>query len=270
MRSRSLVTLIAVPLLALLSVYRVQWPLSVVVVSAGTWGLLELYALARSRGGRPQPIIGALTGGAVLCCGFLPSGAQWLWPALALGTMTALSAGVIRRGAEGGLRDFAITVGGVLYVSLLFAFVLALRRDFGGRILMAVWLGNCGGDIGAFLVGRRWGRRKLMPRLSPNKTVEGALAGLIVCVAAFAASHACFGTGLPGWAVVPMALLIACAGVLGDLCESLLKRDAQVKDSGARIPGHGGMLDAVDSLLFAVPAAYFATLVLAYFGMVNA
>lgn len=265
---RAAVTLIAVPVLAFLAVWRVQWPLTIVVMIAASWGLLELYDLARTRGTRPQPLVGLLGGAAVLSCGFLTDGAQWLAPALALVTMVALSVGLIRRGPDGGLRDFGVTVGGVLYVSLLFAFVLALRRDFGGGITMAVWLGTCANDTGAFLIGGKWGRRPLIPRLSPKKTLEGALGGVGLCTVVFSLSHLIAPTGLPAWALLPLGLLLGAVGIVGDLCESLIKRDAQVKDSGARIPGHGGMLDSVDSLLFTMPAAYFVALLLRHFGMV--
>ncbi len=116
--------------------------------------------------------------------------------------------------------------------------------------LMIVWMA----DTGAYFSGRKFGRRKLAPTISPNKTIEGLLGGLIAAVlvgVGFGMLAGAAGTQL-GW-VALAALLTAIASVIGDLVESLLKRQAGVKDSGAVIPGHGGVLDRIDSVLAALP-----------------
>jgi phosphatidate cytidylyltransferase len=118
-------------------------------------------------------------------------------------------------------------------------------------LLLAVW----GNDSVAFLVGSRWGRRKLAPRLSPNKTVEGALGGLVGGGLISAA-------GLwrldlePFWPVLGIFLVALVAAQAGDLLESMLKRAAQVKDSGRAVPGHGGLLDRLDAIILAAPVFY--------------
>lgn len=110
-------------------------------------------------------------------------------------------------------------------------------------------------DTGAYFSGRRWGRRKLAPAISPNKTVEGALGGVIAGVLAALAFGALAGAGLATWpALALVALVAAVASIVGDLVESLLKRQAGVKDSGDLIPGHGGVLDRIDGVLAALPA----------------
>lgn len=124
-------------------------------------------------------------------------------------------------------------------------------------VVLSTWIG----DTAAYLVGSRIGRHKLVPRLSPHKTVEGALGGLAGSAAI--AATAWTGLGLGAWwlgAVV--GLILGVVGQLGDLAESFLKRQAGVKDSGTLIPGHGGVLDRIDALLFAFPAGYLLAAVL--------
>jgi phosphatidate cytidylyltransferase len=117
-------------------------------------------------------------------------------------------------------------------------------------VVLATWAG----DSAAYLSGRAFGRHKLAPVVSPGKTVEGAIGGLLASVLVGAAVFAVSGV-LPVWAGAVAGAGIGVCGQLGDLSESFLKRQAGVKDSGHLIPGHGGMLDRVDALLFAFPAA---------------
>lgn len=125
-------------------------------------------------------------------------------------------------------------------------------------IVLVIWM--C--DIGAFVTGITLGRHKLAPKLSPKKSVEGCIGGFVWAVAGAAAFKA-LGDSTGMWYTLPWplthvsALLIAGAGQLGDLAESALKRDAGVKDAGRIFPGHGGMLDRFDSLVFAAPVAYY-------------
>ena len=118
-------------------------------------------------------------------------------------------------------------------------------------VILATWVG----DTTAYVVGRFWGKRTLAPMISPNKTNEGAAAGLLgsICVCAFTFQVSGLGTW---WLGSIIGGVIGVAGQLGDLAESFLKRQAGVKDSGAIIPGHGGILDRVDALLFAFPAGF--------------
>jgi phosphatidate cytidylyltransferase len=123
--------------------------------------------------------------------------------------------------------------------------------------MVATWIG----DTAAFLVGRRLGGIKLAPRISPNKTIAGAVSGLVGSALVGAIGFQTFGMG-SAWLGIASGALIGTAGQLGDLAESFLKRQAGVKDSGNVIPGHGGVLDRIDALLFAFPAGWLiATLI---------
>jgi len=147
---------------------------------------------------------------------------------------------------------------GILYLPLLFGHLVLLRQLEDGREwIFLTLLVIMGCDSFAYFVGRRFGKRKLYPAVSPNKSVEGALGGLIGSVLAV---FICRATILPDiglFAATGIGLLVGVVGQLGDLFESLLKRACGVKDSGSIIPGHGGILDRLDSLLFAFPCVYY-------------
>jgi phosphatidate cytidylyltransferase len=167
----------------------------------------------------------------------------------------------------------SVTVAGVLYTGGTLAFVPLLRAltssvpgaaagpwaamAFVFLPLLTTWVG----DTSAYFAGRAWGKAKLAPNVSPGKTVVGAVAGLIGSTAVAVALSATVLGELPvvGVGLLTAAwigLLLGAAGQLGDLTESMLKREAGVKDSGKVLPGHGGMLDRIDSLLFSVPTAW--------------
>ncbi len=147
---------------------------------------------------------------------------------------------------------------GILYVGSTLGHFLWLRNQHDGALLVFfVLLVTWAGDAAAYYVGKTWGSRPLAPRLSPNKTVEGFLGGLIAAPLIAWLGHLWF---LPAFTLVDcliLGILFTILGLLGDLSESVLKRNAGVKDSGSLIPGHGGMLDRVDSLLLNAPAFYY-------------
>jgi len=151
---------------------------------------------------------------------------------------------------------------GVLYIGLLMVAVvlLAVMPRWGGSgliILFAVvWLG----DSAAYFGGKFLGRHKLHPRVSPKKTVEGSLFGLAGSVGGAFLIHAVCSTPLLPWQLALLGLVGGTAEQVGDLCESILKRSTGIKDSGTLLPGHGGMLDRIDGLLFAAPVVYGAFL----------
>lgn len=159
-----------------------------------------------------------------------------------------------RRGATtqvllGGM----IFAWGAVYVGWSLSFLLALR-DLSFAALLVTFLAVWAHDTLAYFVGRSFGRHKLAPRLSPNKTVEGAIGGLVGSAVAVIASQWWLGL-LPGQAVV-LGCLAGLAAMLGDLTESALKRGFQVKDSGRVLPGHGGVLDRFDGVMLAAPLVY--------------
>jgi phosphatidate cytidylyltransferase len=157
--------------------------------------------------------------------------------------------------AQLGLRRVGKLAFGLWYLPLVLGLLPLLARDpqAGPGLLLAIGLGVALSDVGAFTFGRLFGRRRLAPRLSPSKTWAGALGNVL---------GAGLGVGLlaqhvpAGVPIVALALLTALGAIWGDLLESLLKRSAQVKDSGAWLPGFGGLLDRLDSLLIVLPLVY--------------
>jgi phosphatidate cytidylyltransferase len=160
---------------------------------------------------------------------------------------------------ENSLPASAICVLGTLYIGMLGGSLLRLRLDFGAQgpklvffLLMVVWAG----DAGAYYVGRKFGRTKLSPRISPKKTIEGGIGGVFASLLMAAAIHFTFFAEFPIAHALIAAVFLSIAGVVGDLAESMWKRSADVKDSGTLIPGHGGFLDRLDSIFFTAPILY--------------
>lgn len=155
------------------------------------------------------------------------------------------------------LESAAITYFGLVYVAWLMTFLLLVRQlPLGQPLVFYLFLVTWANDTGAFYAGRTWGKRKLSPVISPNKTVEGALGGILLGVGASFLAKYWFFSRLTLLECLYLGLLLGFCGQLGDLTESMLKRCTQVKDAGTAIPGHGGILDRVDSLLFTAPVLY--------------
>jgi phosphatidate cytidylyltransferase len=160
--------------------------------------------------------------------------------------------------------NIALTLLVFAYIGLLggFAGLLLSPDPAGTGLLMGVIICAVGSDVVAYFVGSQMGSTPLMPQISPNKTVEGAVAGAVAALVL----GAIVGGVLHPWADkgigagLALGLVVAIAAPLGDLAESMLKRDLALKDLGGILPGHGGFLDRFDSLLFALPAAYYLAL----------
>ncbi len=147
---------------------------------------------------------------------------------------------------------------GLLYLPFLLGHLGALRLlPAGQEWIFLTLLAIMGCDTFAYFVGSSIGKHKLYPAVSPNKSIEGALGGLLGSIAAVYLCRASFLPDIGGFEAILIGLLLGVAGQLGDLFESLLKRACGVKDSGTMIPGHGGLLDRLDSLLFAFPIVYY-------------
>lgn len=147
---------------------------------------------------------------------------------------------------------------GIIYIPLFLSCMVLIRNDVDGIAWIFFLLTLVfAGDTGAFYVGRFFGRHKLCPAVSPGKTIEGAIGGLAATLGAGLIFMNCFLKSLPLGPGILFFLSIGVVGQVGDLFESELKRYADVKDSGSILPGHGGILDRIDALLFAAPVAYF-------------
>jgi len=187
--------------------------------------------------------------------------ADWWTGALALAAVLPSLWLIVRGETQRGLSDWLVTVGGVLYVGWLGSYLIPLRQlDQDGQWVFLAVFAAFASDTGAYFVGLAVGRTPLAPRISPSKTVEGSLGGLLCGAAAVPLLSYALGLDVSAGPLIPLAVLVPVAAQLGDLAESLLKRGAGVKDAGVLVPGHGGVLDRLDSLLFVVPMVYYYAL----------
>ena len=169
----------------------------------------------------------------------------------------AAGVGAERPGAD-ALTDVAVAVFAPLYVALPLGALVELRFTEGAGVVLLLLGSVIASDTAQYYGGRMLGRRFLAPRISPKKTVEGALFGLLTGTVALVVGGRWVLVGAPLPALALVGITIAAAGIVGDLFESVLKRGVGVKDASGLIPGHGGMLDRIDSLLFAAPVYYAA------------
>jgi len=175
----------------------------------------------------------------------------------------AVAAGLVwvvlgRSDFELGLRDFGVALAGIFYVGFLLPHFVWLRRlPEGAAWVIFVLLIGMLGDSGGYFVGHAIGRHKLMPRVSPGKTVEGALGIIAASLLGGAAAKLIFMRGHSWTELLVLSAVMAIIGQLGDLSESVMKRTFGVKESGSLFPGHGGVLDRIDSLLFPVTFVYY-------------
>ncbi len=160
-----------------------------------------------------------------------------------------------RFGVSNMLANCGVSCFALLYLGLLGSFVLAIRIDGGLWQFLAFMFAVKASDIGAYTFGRLFGRHKLAPRVSPGKTWEGLAGAVVFAVLVSLAFARIFGI-MGVWLAPVFGAVMAVVGQLSDLVESMLKRDAQQKDSSNRVPGFGGILDVIDSPLFAAPCAY--------------
>jgi len=165
---------------------------------------------------------------------------------------------LIRRKEKEVVNIWSWGVAGILYVGLLLSYLVDLRLDGGRNWVFLAILATFGSDTMAYFVGRAFGRHKMAPRISPNKTWEGAAAGVIgaICISLLFTISWELQLPINYWQAVLLGVLISVFGQLGDLLESSLKRYAGVKESGSLMPGHGGLLDRMDSVVFAGVVVY--------------
>lgn len=250
---------VALPLLLASLFLGPSWLVVAIVAAAALLGMWEYMALMAARGLTAEPLTGAL----VLAAAFTQVAYGWpaftLWP---LGALLAVGS-LLWQGGDFGARvaASAATLMGAVYLGGLggtMAGLALLQPQYAGPwrvvLLLAIIMVA---DSAAYFGGRAFGRHKLAPSISPGKTQEGAVAGLLGGVLGALAVRAIGMPTLPVLDAVALGALVTVAGTAGDLAESLLKRWAGVKDSGGLFPGHGGMLDRLDSLLFGAPVLYY-------------
>lgn len=225
-------------------------------------GLYEFYTLINTTGIKPHKILGIVLGfllfGFAVKFPFFPFESKYLLLAIPLSAMVFLFE--LYRNAKNPFSNIAYTFLGLIFVIVPFCFFYALGfvindAAFNYHLPLAFMLMLWASDTGAYLFGRKLGKTKLFERHSPKKTWEGFAGGILMSLLVSGIIYYCFPeVSLLIWA--GMAVLIVCFGTLGDLVESMLKRSLDVKDSGALLPGHGGLLDRFDGLLVAAPIVY--------------
>lgn len=230
-------------------------------VTAMLLGLYEFWMLARRREVKPDVVVGFAAAAAILTVFYFnePPLLLLILPAF---TIIALAAEMLRGAPfEKMMAQAGATVLGVMYVVLLGGHLIAVRTGFrqelSADLLAFFFLIIMCSDTGAYYTGRAFGRHKLAPGVSPGKTWEGAIGGMAASILIAAVAHYWFFPELPLKVGLPLAALMNVLGVVGDLTESALKRGAGAKDAAQILPGHGGFLDRLDSLLFNAPVIYY-------------
>jgi phosphatidate cytidylyltransferase len=267
MKLRVLTALVMAPLAFWVVGWSPPWLFLIVLLLFVERGFYEYNRISHEAGFKTVPGIGYVATGAIC----LAQAAGIYWPGISGNLVLILLASsflltlliALWRPSEPKqfLSATASTVFGILYVGFTLSWLIPLRfsdpvagRNWTLLLFLVIW----SGDICALLVGRTIGRTTLIPRISPGKTVEGSLGGLVgSLVVGGVFAHWVWQTA-PLPTVILFAALIAVAGQVGDLVESALKRAGDVKDSGSILPGHGGFLDRIDSLILAAPALWIA------------
>lgn len=273
MKTRLLTAAVALPILIasiILPLYipETVWIFVVIAVLALAAGLFEFYSLTKKLELKADAAIGYL-GAAALVVAFVfdaPAKA----PDLLVMTLCLFVGAVLVTQTFRFQKDFSkmlagigVTIVGVLYLAFLGGFLIATRVGFetvpglSTKLLLFFFIVIFASDSGAYFAGRAFGKHKLAPAISPGKTVEGLIGGWVAAGGFAALCTLVFFPELPYRFGVPLAIVMAAVGVLGDLAESAMKRGSKTKDAASILPGHGGLLDRLDSLLLNAPILYY-------------
>ncbi|MFQ6041444.1 MAG: phosphatidate cytidylyltransferase [Candidatus Poribacteria bacterium] len=264
---RILSGVIFVPIIALLALHPISF--FILVCAIAVLLLIEFYRLAEVIGARSSKYMGIIF--CLLFClaafiskrkAFLSFSLDWTAPELLiyLTILASFARQIIKRDANSAFLTISVSSLGIICIGWAFSRHLILVRDMEngvGLIFLFIAIIWCG-DTGAYAIGRLLGRHKLIPAISPGKTIEGAVGGLFFGVlGGIAIKYAFLAKVIASRHVIILGLLLGIIGQTSDLGESLLKRNARVKDSGDLIPGHGGLLDRCDSMILTAPVFYY-------------
>ncbi len=278
MNSRLITAIVALPILILSIILpyllpqtaAANWLFLVIAAAALGAGLFEFFTLTKKNELKADASI-AYLGAAAFFVAFLfdaPRNApDLLILTVALFLILTLITQTFRFQADFSkmLTGVGVTVLGVLYVAFLGGFIISMRIGFAEtlvphlstKLLAFFFIVVMGADVGGYYVGKNLGKHKLIPKVSPNKTWEGVFGGLVLSAGFAAISTATFFPELPYKFSIPLALAMCVIGLFGDLAESAIKRGSKTKDAANILPGHGGLLDRLDSLLFNAPILYY-------------
>lgn len=275
LRQRS-ISAIGIVLFAAIPAFVGGYLFAVAMLIIGVIGIHEMTQALTSAGYRPFAWLSLMAGSAFLIVAAFNSSNDALAWLVLLFLLLTLTAVVVLGQTEGTIVNWSLCCGAVLYVAVPLFFAIALRAtkgdssqnwsttvagSFGTPALGLAWVGlvisvTWLNDTAAYLIGRQFGRTKLVPRISPGKTRVGAVAGLFAGMLTGVLAAWLFGVPIAFWVAGGVGLVLALAGQIGDLAESVIKRSLGIKDMGTLIPGHGGVLDRVDALLFTFPVAF--------------
>ncbi|HQZ89757.1 MAG TPA: CDP-archaeol synthase [Thermomicrobiales bacterium] len=261
---------------------------SVVVGLIAIGALYELYRAYQRVGARPSTWTGTVAIIALVVIAGTDAPFRALTGAMCAYTLLALAQHLVKKDINGALIDWSFSLSGVMYIGFTLMHFILIRRIHGAVnvdwirdadaligdgaaalglawllfVLVTTWMT----DVFAYLIGRQWGRVKLIPHISPGKTREGAVAGLLGGAITGLVSGLAFGLPVSPILLLVLGGLVALGAMIGDLCESLIKRQIGIKDMGSVIPGHGGVLDRIDALLVTVPFMFYAALFVGWLG----
>lgn len=249
---------VAVPILFGIIAFGGDTAFSLLIVAASLAGVLEYNRMAFAPDlllEKRETLIAAL---AILLTVFFGN-LNLLLVILTFGVMVVLMLNLLRIRKQGlDMAPAGRVILGICYVPLLMSHFILIRRTPEGILwVFFILVLAFAGDIAAFYIGRKFGKRKVLPEVSPNKSVEGTIALVAGSIAGCLIFSHFFFPQLPAMHAAVMGLVGSISGQLGDLCESALKREAGVKDSGVLLPGHGGILDRLDCLMFITPFVYY-------------
>lgn len=253
LRTRLLTAAVALPLLIFLIHSAPEWGFSSAILVLTGVGLYEYFSLTRAQCSL-SPVIGELWG-MLVALSMLSGDTRLIGAVFTLGFVLVFILSLRDRQPARGIQTTSLFVLGVVYIGFLFPHLMWIHRGSeGAKWVFFILLVAMLGDAGGYAVGRIWGKRKLLPHISPGKTIEGSVGSIGGnCIATLVAWQYLL-PNRSALELVLLALLMGLLAQLGDLCESALKRACSAKDSGRLFPGHGGVLDRIDSLLF--PGAF--------------
>ncbi|MDE1921386.1 MAG: phosphatidate cytidylyltransferase [Candidatus Omnitrophica bacterium] len=260
--SRFLSSSLLIVLTALAIVYSYLFIVVVVLLTAG--GLYEFFYMVKKKDVPIYSYTGIFIGVLIpisIFTHFEPTH-NWELLFIVIGFLLILFMQFARQDNRHAILGLSTTLFGVLYVAWFFSFLVKIRNLLPGmdgvKLVGFILLVTKSADMGALLIGTNFGKHPLLSKVSPNKSIEGTVGGVLVsaCVALIFRSFLPPALDLPRWQIFLMGAFFGGLGQLGDLSESLIKRDCGVKDSGKLLPAMGGVLDVIDSLLFSAPAFY--------------
>ncbi len=259
---RTLTIVIVVPLLIFI-IFWGKFPIFIVILLLAGLGLNELYSMARKRGFEPHFILGFILTSYFI---FLPIYDLYNLKydkniIIIFIIILFFIVQLFKKDYSMLLPNISISIFGSIYLGYLFSFILKIKYLPNGNyyllsLLFITWVN----DVAAYVIGTKFGKNRIFPRISPKKSIEGSIGGIIFStISVFILKN---WLSLTFTKLIFLGLVIAIMAQLGDLFESMLKRGSEVKDSGNLIPGHGGILDCLDSLLFTAPVFYYCIIFL--------